>query len=145
MFELDIQIKVALHTGAEVNLTPEQMHRIKNYATEVLLGAPSLPTPPVIKTRKAYKTRKRKRVLHSWTPEEDQLIMDVIKRYEHVPEKQQSKARVQELKQLHRTKLSHMSWPAVYSRYSDSNAARRKSKNELATAQSWNPVAIRIS
>lgn len=55
MFELNIQLSVKLHTGEVVTLTEEQTKRIKNYATEVLLGAPT----PVDKPTDAPRVKRK--------------------------------------------------------------------------------------
>jgi hypothetical protein len=150
MFEINVDVKVKLHTGAEITLTDEQSRRIKNYALEVVLGKEDSVLLPTA-TRQPYRKTKRRGVsktLHAWKEGEDQPLRDLVEKFAHIKHGERSPERMQALRDIKQVNYPHRTWAAVCSRFNDVLQEKRNEVSRLETKveprRFWNqPVYIK--
>ncbi len=135
MFEIKVDTKVSLTSGATLSLTDEQNKQIKDHVLTVIFGKPSLKEDESKRAKFRYT---KKRHLKRWSKEEDDLLIEIVKKYplgvRYSPPDR--KKRKEDLKQL--CNVTNRKYSSVYSRYYDLGS-------EYKEANTWTPVAVRVT
>jgi hypothetical protein len=134
MFELDVQVKVRLTSGAEITLNDEQQKNIKNYVVELVLGAPK-------EIAKRTYTKKMKLGLRRWTAAEDKIITDIAKRFSNLASHEVSRDRQKAFINAQREIRPSRTISAIAARYYA--VVEKLKQEEIDTVSSWNPVSLR--
>lgn len=92
MFDIIVDVKVRLSSGATIELTEEQNKKIKNAALDVILGE-SLGSPD-----KKVKQVKKRAAYFVWTPEVDNELMSIVARFAYLKPKAKSREKIQAMK-----------------------------------------------
>lgn len=152
MFTLDIKVNVRLNSGAEISLTEAQNKSITNYVTELVLGkpdrVPSLLSDDVYsevkpKPRGRYS---RKKTYNAWTIEEDVKLLDILKKYDHIPKQQKCAERQHELKEFRRTNATARTMSGVNARYAKLRRDTRKADSRVVATNRWGiPITVKTS
>lgn len=108
MFDINVDVKVRLTSGASIELTEDQKVKIKNSALDIIFGDTSKVVSKTSKVVKKY---------HHWTPEQEKEMQVYMFNYPTIKERQSREARkvVREFCLKHRisrasfySKLNHL-------------------------------------
>jgi len=119
MFELNVDVKVTLHTGAEVALTSTQQIAAKNYVVELVLGAPESKKVEVPKQVRAYTKRKKTSSNAAWSKAEHAEMLKLINIHKTMSEATLRARRPDDIARLHKDfyKATGRTYASVYAMY----------------------------
>ena len=140
MFTLNVDVKVALHTGAEIMLTDVQKQNVTNYVVETLLGAKSAPKELLGGTDDVVKQKRRVPSYRHWTASEVEAIQVLVDRYSYVPFNKKSKDRQHDLKKMVHAHMPYRSYNQAATKYSELSVIARAKKSAQADARSGHLV-----
>ncbi len=154
MFELDIQLKVKLHTGAEITLTEDQTRLIKNYTIGVVLGKPSEAVKEEVEVIEQPKKKRGRpkgttKKVHSgwykpfvhWTVDEENKLRILAHRYAKAPLRKHHAVREAELKEYIKTVTPNRTFKAVYAKFM---LLRKELQVMSSPSTGWSPVSILV-
>lgn len=149
MFTLDIKVNVRLNSGAEISLTEAQNKSITNYVTELVLGKPDRVPSSLLGEVTQPKPRgrySRKKTYNAWTIEEDVKILDILKKYSHLPKQQKSKERQHDLQEFRRTNVTARTMSGVNARYAKLQRDSQKGDSRVVATNRWGiPITVKTS
>lgn len=116
MFELKIDVKVTLPSGAAIALSNEQERELKNKVTEIVLGKPDSTRLSSGSTKKT-RTKKNKTFKQAWSKEEDEALYRIVNTYRFIPKGTKNRDRAYELSKFQREIGKTRTKSAILSRY----------------------------
>lgn len=143
MFDINIQTRVTLPSGASIELTPDQHKQINNFVMGIVTGKTKV-TATLATDPQTDKTNKAKRFKQTpWTTEEKQALEMMWKAVPVGTKGQEaSKRRKEWIIHLQKTTLHRHTKKQIYAMYFWMGGKQRAAR-EMKKALDWNPVVIK--